>query len=53
MAFQSDCGLLLETRVQLVVFYSTIEAQVIFETLFTLVAGQFAIVSQLREDIHL
>ena len=43
MAFGSDHGLLLGTRVQLVVFCSTIEAQVIFEMLLALITGQLAV----------
>jgi len=45
--------LLFGTDVQLVVFYTTIKAQVIFKALFVLVTGQLAIVSQLGEEIHL
>ena len=53
MALRRDCGLLLGTRVQLVVFCTTIEAQVIFETLLALVTGQLAIAGQLGKEVHL
>ena len=53
MALRSDHGLLLGIEVQLVVFYTTIEAQIVFETLFALVTGQLAIVVQLRREVHL
>jgi len=43
MAFRRDCGLLLGTEVQLVVFCTTIEAQIVFETLLVLVTSQLAI----------
>ena len=46
-------GLLLGTGVQLVVFCTTIEAQVVFEMLLALVTGQLAIVSQLGKEVHL
>ena len=45
--------MLFGTDVQLVVFYTAIEAQVIFKALFVLVTGQLAIVGQLGEEIHL
>ena len=53
MALRSDYGLLLGTRVQLVVFCTTIEAQVVFKVLLALVTGQLAIASQLGREIHL
>ena len=53
MTFGRNCGLLLGTRVQLVVFYTVIETQVVFETLLTLVTGQLAIAGQLGEEVHL
>ena len=53
MTFGRNCGLLLGTRVQLVVFCTIIEAQVVFETLLTLVTGQLAIAGQLGEEVHL
>ena len=53
LAFGSDCGLFTSVGVQLVVFYTTIEAQVVFETLFALAVGQLAIVGQLRGEVHL
>ena len=53
MTFGRNCGLLLGTRVQLVVFCTVIEAQVVFETLLTLVTGQLAIAGQLGEEVHL
>ena len=45
--------MLLRTGVQLVVSCTTIEAQVVFETLLTLVTSQLAIASQLRREVHL
>jgi len=45
VAFGRDCGLLLGTGVQLVVSYTAIEAQIVFETLLVLIAGQLAITS--------
>ena len=35
------------------VFCTTIEAQIVFETLLALVAGQLAIVGQLGREVHL
>ena len=40
MVLGRDCGLLLGTKVQLVVSYTAIEAQIIFEPLLALIAGQ-------------
>jgi len=37
MAFGSNCSLLYRTKVQLVVFCTTIEAQIIFEILLALI----------------
>ena len=51
-AFERDHGLLLGTRVQLVVSCTTIEAQIVFKTLLTLVTGQLAIASQLGREVH-
>ena len=45
MAFRSDHSLLFGIEVQLVVFYITIEIQVVFEILLTLVTGQLAVTS--------
>ena len=42
----------LRTGVQLVVFCTTIEAQIVFETLLVLVADQLAIASQLRREVY-
>ena len=53
MALGRDCGLLLGTGVQLMVFCTTIEAQIVFETLLALVAGQLAIAGQLGREVHL
>jgi len=53
MALKRDHGLLLGTGVQLVVFCTTIEAQVVFEMLLALVTGQLAVVSQLGREVHL
>ena len=52
MALRSDCSLLLGTRVQLVVFCTITETQVIFKTLLALVTGQLAIASQLGREVH-
>ena len=52
MAFGRDHGLLLGTGVQLVVFCTTIEAQIVFEMLLALVAGQLAIAGQLGREVH-
>jgi len=52
MVFRSNCSLLLGTKVQLVVSYTVIKAQVVFEILFVLVADQLAIVGQLKEEIY-
>jgi len=52
VAFRRDCGLLLGTEVQLVVSYTIIEAQIVFETLLVLVAGQLAIAGQLGKEVH-
>jgi len=53
MAFESDHGLLFKIKVQLIVSYTTIKVQVIFEMLLVLVASQFAIIGQLEGEIHL
>jgi len=39
MVFERDYGLLLGIRVQFVVSYTTIEAQIVFEMLLVLVTG--------------
>ena len=52
MAFGRDRGLLLGTGVQLVVSYTAIEAQIVFEILLVLVTGQLAIAGQLRRKVH-
>ena len=52
MAFEKDCGLLLGTEVLLVVSCTTIEAQIVFETLLALVVGQLAIAGQLERKVH-
>ena len=43
MALRRDCSLLLGARVQLVVSYTIIEAQIVLETLLALVTSQLAI----------
>ena len=53
MAFRRDHGLLLGTEVQFVVSYTTIEAQVVFKMLLTLVTGQLAIAGQLGREVYL
>ena len=45
MALESNYGLLLGTEVQLVVFCTTIEVQVVFEVLLILVTSQLALAS--------
>ena len=52
-AFGRDRSLLLQTGVQLVVSCTTIETQIVFEVLFTLVTGQLAIAGQLGREVHL
>ena len=53
MALRSNYGLLLGTEVQLVVFCTTIEAQVVFEMLLTLITGQLAVAGQLGKEVYL
>ena len=53
MALGSDHGLLLRIGVQLVVSYTIIEAQIVFEILLILVTGQLAIASQFEREVHL
>ena len=53
MALGRDHGLLLGIGVQLVVFCTAIEAQIVFEVLLVLVAGQLAIAGQLGREVHL
>ena len=53
MALRRDCSLLLGTKVQLVVSCTTMETQVVFETLLVLVTGQLAIAGQLGREVHL
>jgi len=52
MALRSDCGLLLRTKVQLVVSCTTIETQIVFEMLLALIAGQLAIAGQLGRKVY-
>ena len=52
MVFRRDHSLLLGAGVQLVVSYTIIEAQIVFEMLLVLVTGQLAIVGQLGREIH-
>jgi len=52
MALRRDCGLLLGTGFQLMVSCTTIEAQIVFETLLALVAGQLSIAGQLGREVH-
>jgi len=52
MALGRDHGLLLWTGVQLVVSCTAIEAQIVFEMLLALVAGQLAIAGQLGREVH-
>jgi len=53
MALRSDHGLLLGTGVQLVVSYTTIEAQIVFERLLVLITSQLAIAGQLGREVYL
>ena len=53
MALRSDYGLLLGTGVQLVVFCTTIETQIVFKMLLVLITGQLAIAGQLGREVHL
>jgi len=52
VAFGRDHGLLLGTGVQLVVFCTTIKAQVVFKTLLALITAQLAIAGQLGRKVH-
>ena len=52
MAFGRDHSLLLGTGVQLIVSCTTIETQIVFETLLVLITGQLAIAGQLGREIH-
>ena len=51
-ALGRDRGLLLRTGVQLVVFCTAIEIQIVFEMLLALVTGQLAIAGQLEREVH-
>ena len=53
MALGKDCGLLLGIEVQLVVFCTIIEAQVVFEMLLALVTGQLTVAGQLEREVYL
>ena len=53
MALGRDHGLLHGTGVQLMVSCTTIEAQIVFEMLLVLVAGQLSIAGQLGREVHL
>jgi len=53
MALRSDHGLLLGTGVQLVVSYTTIETQIVFERLLVLITSQLAIAGQLGREVYL
>jgi len=53
VALRRDYGLLLWTGVQLVVFCTVIEVQVVFETLLALITSQLAIAGQLGREVHL
>jgi len=45
--------MVLGTGVQLMVFYTTIKAQIVFKMLLALVTDQLAIIGQLGREIHL
>ena len=53
MALESDCSLFLGTEVQIVVFCTTIETQVVFEIFLALVTSQLAITSQFGRKVYL
>jgi len=53
VALGHDCGLLLGKGVQLVVFCTVIEVQVVFEMLLVLVTGQLTVAGQLGREIYL
>ena len=53
VALGRDHGLLHGTGVQLMVSCTTIEAQIVFEMLLVLVAGQLSIAGQLGREVHL
>ena len=44
--------MLLGIGVQLVVFCTAIEAQIVFDTVFALITGQLAIAGQLEREVH-
>ena len=52
MALGRDCNLLLGTEVQLVVSYTAIKIQIVFEILLTLVTSQLAVAGQLGRKIY-
>ena len=52
VVFEHDHSLLLGTGVQLVVFYTAIEAQVFFKMLLALVTSQLAVAGQLRREVY-
>jgi len=52
MALGSDHSLLLGIGVQLVVFYTAIEAQDVFKMLLALVTGQLVIAGQLGRKVY-
>ena len=52
MAFERDRCLLLGTEVQLMVSYTTIEAQIVFEMLLALITSQLAVAGQLGREVH-
>jgi len=53
MVFGSDCSLFFGIGVQLMVSCTAIEAQVVFKTLFALIASQLDIVGQLGGEVYL
>jgi len=53
VALRRDHGLLLGTEVQLVVFCTAIETQIVFKMLFALITSQLAIAGQLGREVHL
>jgi len=53
VALGSDHGLFLEIEVQLVIFCTTIEAQVVLKMLLMLITSQLASTGQLEREVHL
>jgi len=52
IVFWYDYGLLLRTGVQLVISYTVIKTQIVFEVLLVFITGQLTIVSQLEREVY-